>query len=178
MSIKTLSGRISDVFWRKEYLWKSCKYMRILRKISNCKWESNVKNHYVISREIYLNNLCILSLMCSCQHAAYIMHFSELDGSTAAGAVWRSLLSSHGKSPTPCRKWPNWIQYSCPAQLCFLYHIQLDHFQYGGGDFTWEDIRNLNTAPAAFEPSNSEKCMMYAGCTQLHIKLKMLRLLK
>ena len=118
ISIKTLFSRISDVFWRKEYLWKSCKYMRILRKISNCKWESNVKNHYVISREIYLNNLCILSLMCSCQHAAYIMHFSELDGSTAAaGAVWRSLLSCHGKSPPPCRKWPNWIWYSYPAQL-------------------------------------------------------------
>ena len=69
------------------------------------------------------------------------MHFSELDGSKAAGAVLRFLMSSHGKSQ--------------------LYHIQLGHFRHGvGGDFPWEDSRDLHTAPVEVEPSNSEKCMM------------------
>lgn len=60
-----------------------------------------------------------------------------------------------------------------------LYRIQLGHFRHGGGDFPWEDSRDLHTAPAAaVEPSNSEKCMMYAACRQLHIKLNMHRLFR
>ena len=63
---------------------------------------------------------CMMYSPCRQLHIKLDIYISELDSSTAAGAVWRSLLSSHGKSPpTPCRKWPNWIQYSCPAQLCF-----------------------------------------------------------